>query len=151
MPTPPSPKITVVPLIVRPTDMDADRNVNNARYFEYFEFARHEHLLRLDVFQHTVPVVANFMSVAENTCRYLAPAYYGDSLLIWVLTHTIGNSSFQLVYRVWREKDEALIAAGHSVQVWMDENNKPTPLPNHVRESLEKSHYPDIPPMPARD
>ena len=105
-------------------------------YFEYFEVARHEHLIRLGILAPTVPIVSNFMAVAENTCRYLAPAYYGDILLIWVATHMVGNSSFQLVYRVWRERDEVLVAAGHSVQVWLNEENQPTALPPHVKEVL---------------
>jgi len=36
-------------------------------------------------------------------------------LSIWTATHAVGRSSFQLVYRIWRENDGALIAAAYSV------------------------------------
>lgn len=149
--TPPSPHITTTRLVVRPRDMDADRNVNNAVYFEYFHQSRLEHLARLGVCDPRSPRSANTFALAENTCQYLAPSFYGDVLLIWTATHTVGRSSFQLVYRVWRESDEVLIAAAHSVQVWLDQHNRPTPLPPAVRESLTESLCPDVPKMPSRE
>lgn len=83
--------------------------------------------------------------------RYLAPSYYGDVLRIWTATHAVGQSRFQLVYRGWRERDEVLIAAAHSVQVWLDEHNRPTPLPPMVREALLTSRCNELAKMPARE
>ena len=143
--------ITVTQLIVRPADMDADRNVNNAVYFEYFHQSRLEHLARLGVWQPRGSQENNVFALAENTCRYLAPSFYGDVLSIWTATHAVGNSSFQLVYRIWRQSDDALIAASHSVQVWLDETNKPALLPPLVREGLTASLCTDLPKMPSRD
>lgn len=150
MPNTPCSHITVTPLVVRPNDMDADRNVNNAVYCEYFHQSRLEHLTRLRVYHPHSPRGDNLFALAENTCRYLAPSYYGDVLLIWTVTHAVGQSSFQLVYRVWRESDEALIAAAHSVQVWLDERNRPGPLNPMVREALMTSQCHELPKMPAR-
>ena len=45
-----SPHVTMTEIVVRPNDMDADRNVDNAPYFEYFHQARLEHLHRLGVY-----------------------------------------------------------------------------------------------------
>ena len=143
--------VTVTTLIVRPADMDADRNVNNAVYFEYFHQSRLEHLARLGVWRPRGPQDNNLFALAENTCRYLAPSFYGDVLLIWTATHAVGQSSFQLVYRIWRQSDDALIAASHSVQVWLDECNQPTSLPLPVREGLTASLCTDLPKMLPRD
>ncbi len=151
MSMPPCPHVTVTPLVVRPSDMDADRNVNNAVYFEYLHQARLEHLTRLGIYQPRGCRSANIFALAESTCRYLAPSYYGDVLRIWTVTHAVGRSSFQLIYRVWRESDAVLIAAAHSVQVWLDEHNRPTPLPPAVRDALTASLCPDIPKMPPRE
>lgn len=152
MPNPPCSHVTVTPLVVRPRDMDADRNVNNAVYFEYFHHSRLEHLIRLDVWQLRGDTRNdNSFAIAETTCRYLGPSFYGDVLLIWTATHSVGRSSFQLVYQVWREGDEALIAAAHSVQVWLDEENKPAPLPPAVRTALTDSLCPELPKFPSRD
>ena len=143
--------VTVTTLIVRPADMDADRNVNNAVYFEYFHQSRLEHLARLGVWRPRGSQDENLFALAENTCRYLAPSFYGDVLLIWTVTHAVGQSSFQLVYRIWRKSDDALIAAAHSVQVWLDGRNQPTSLPLPVREGLTASLCTDLPKMPPRD
>jgi acyl-CoA thioester hydrolase len=151
MPKPACTHVTVTRLVVRPTDMDSDRNVNNAVYFEYFQQARLEHLTRLGVVSPADFRRGSVLALAENTCRYLIPCYYGDVLLIWTATHSVGRTSFQLTYRVWREGDEKLIAAGSSAQVWLDQDNKPTPLPASVREVLNASVCPDLPKMPSRD
>ncbi len=143
--------LTVTPLIVRPRDMDAYRNVNNAVYFEYFHQSRLEHLARLGVWRPRGSQDDNLFALAENTCRYLAPSFYGDVLLIWTATHAVGQSSFQLVFRIWRQSDNALIAAAHSVQVWLDGHQQPTSLPLPVREGLTASLCPDLPKMPPRE
>ncbi|GIX49401.1 MAG: hypothetical protein KatS3mg131_3612 [Candidatus Tectimicrobiota bacterium] len=150
MPPLPCDHVTLTRLVVRPRDMDADRNVNNAVYFEYFHQARLEHLARLGVYHPRAPRRDNLFALAENTCRYLAPSYYGDVLLIWTATHAVGRSSFQLVYRVWREEDEALIAAAHSVQVWLGAHGGSAPLPPAVHAALAASCCPHLPKLPPR-
>ena len=92
----------------------------------------------------------NVFVVAETTCRYMAPAFYGYVLLLWTATHAVGRSSFQLVYQVWREGDGALIAAGHSVQVWLGKGNRAAPLPAVARKALTASLCPDLPKLPSR-
>lgn len=90
------------------------------------------------------PQYANLFALVENTCRYLAPAYYGDVLILWTATHAVGKSSFQLVYHVWREKDEMLTALGHSVQVWLSETRQATRLPSAVCTALTTALYPEL-------
>jgi len=119
--------------------MDADRNLNNAVYFEYFHQSRLEHLARLGVWQPRGSGDKNFFALAENTCRYLAPSFYWDVLEIWTATHAVGKSSFQLVYQIWRQSDDTLIAASHSVQVWLDGRQQPPSLPPPVRKGLTAS------------
>jgi len=150
MRNPPCDHVTATRLAVRPTDMDADRNVNNGVYFDYFHVARFEHLARVRAFQPSRVRTGNLFALAENTCRYLAPAFYPDALLIWTATHAVGRSSFQLVYQVWREDDDALIAAGNSVQVWLDEANRSTPIPAPVQAALSTSLCPHLPKLPER-
>ncbi len=57
--TPPSPHITITHVVVRPNDMDADRHVSNAVYFDYFYQARLEHLRRLGIYDVGNPQYAN--------------------------------------------------------------------------------------------
>lgn len=126
---------------VRSTDLDAQRHVNNAVYFEYFEQARLDHLRRLGF----LPVYApgdgprHSIAIVETTCRYKAPAHYGDALLVKVTTREVRQRSFALAYEVRREADGVLVAEGDSVQVWLDETGRAALLPEVVRQAMEGS------------
>ncbi|MBI3030475.1 MAG: acyl-CoA thioesterase [Candidatus Rokubacteria bacterium] len=132
---------TVFPIAVRSTDLDGLRHVNNAVYFQYFEQARLAHLARLGFLPTYVPGEGprHAIAIAETTCRYRAPAYYGDTLLVTVRTREVRRRSFSLTYEVRRQADGVLVAEGESAQVWIDEHERPAPLPDGVRESLEAS------------
>ncbi len=142
---PPSPHLTTTRVVVRPNDMDADRNVSNAVNFDYFYQARLEHLHRLGIFDIENLQYANLFALVENTCRYLVPGYYGDVLILWTATHAVGTSSFQCVYHVWRERDETLIALGYSAQVWLGGTRQSMPLPPNVSVALTATLYPELP------
>jgi len=133
---------TVFRISVRSTDLDAQRHVNNAVYFQYFEQARLEHLKRLGFLAKYAPGEGprHSIAIAETTCRYKAPAYYGDTLLVKVGTREVRQRSFALAYEVRREGDGALLAEGESVQVWLDEAGRPASLPEPLRLNLEGSH-----------
>ena len=132
---------TVVPIAVRSTDLDGQRHVNNAVFFEYFEQARLAHLARLGFLLTYAPGDGprHSIAIAETTCRYKAPAYYGDTLLVTVQTREVRQRSFSLTYEVRRQADGALVAEGESAQVWIDEQERPIPLPDGARRSLEAS------------
>jgi acyl-CoA thioester hydrolase len=68
--------------------------------------------------------------LAHANVDYKSPAKFGDMLDIEVKTGEIRNSSYELLYRVTRRQDGALIAAGKTVQVCFNfELNAPTRLP----------------------
>lgn len=132
---------TVFPITVRSSDLDGLRHVNNAVYFQYFEQARLAHLARLgfnppyargDGPRHSI-------AIAQNACRYKAPAHYGDVLLVKVRTTAVRERSFALAYEVRREGDGTLVAEGESVQVWLGGDGRAAPLPPEVRRALEAS------------
>lgn len=128
-------------MTVRSTDIDADQIVNNARYFEYFEQVRLEHLIALGIMSRARPAGAprRSFTLAETTCRFRAPARYRDQLLLRAWTQQVRTRSFILGYDIVRHDDGALIAEGSSAQVWLDANGTPTPLDDAVRRALEAS------------
>lgn len=132
---------TVFPIAVRSTDLDGQRHVNNAVFFQYFEQARLAHLARLGFLPTYAPGdgTRHSIAIAETSCRYKAPAYYGDTLLVTVRTREVRQRSFSLSYEVRREADGVLVAEGESAQVWIDEQERPAPLPDALRRSLEGS------------
>lgn len=135
------PRITEYRMRVRSTDMDSDRIVNNARYFEYFEQARLEHLATLEIVRRPrLPGdPARSFTIAETTCRYRAPLRHRDEIVVRAWTEEIRNRSFILGYDIRRADDDSVSAEGTSAQVWLDADGRPATLPDDVREALEAS------------
>ena len=136
-----TPLVTEHRLVVRSTDMDADQIVNNARYFEYFEQVRLEHLVALQLFRRPRAPGESRRSftIAETTCRYRAPLRHRDVVLGKAWTSKVGTRSFELAYQLSRDSDGVVVAEGSSAQVWLGEDGKPAPLPDEVRQALTES------------
>ncbi len=134
--------ITSIELEVRSTDIDGDGIVNNAVYFVYFEQVRLVHLMRLGIiWRPRRPGERNF-TLAATEARFLAPLTYPETVIASAWTARVGNSSFGLEYELTRKSDGIPVARGSSVQVWLDESGRPTPLPPLVRQALEDSLRP---------
>lgn len=117
--------VTEIRITVRSTDMDADRNVNNAVYFSYFEQSRLEHLLRLGVIRWPPgPADRPQFALAETSARFRAPAVHRDVLTVATCTVEVRTRSFTLGFTVRRPADGVLICEGASAQVWLDDHGR---------------------------
>jgi len=97
-------------------DLDALGHVNNAIYLSYMETARIKFLVDLLTVTslHDLPVI-----MAEATCTYKAPAFFGEQLTVGVGVSRFGSKSFDMTYRI-DAGDGRLIALGKTVQVMYD-------------------------------
>jgi acyl-CoA thioester hydrolase len=119
-------------------DVDALNHLNHAAYFPFMETLRCDYYL--PILGVTDPRELDII-IAEATCRYLAPAFYGDEMLGEVAPgRPLGRSSFQLLYRFRRpERPESVFARGRSVAVCYDyEHGKKKPIEPRVRARLEE-------------
>ena len=89
----------------------------------------------------------NFV-LAEVTCRYLSPAYLGETLLIGIRARRLGNKSFHFEYRMLDKASGRLVVEGKSVQVMYDYQRKQSmPLSEKIRDAmvtLEKLQLTDL-------
>lgn len=133
--------VTEVDIRVRSTDMDADGIVNNARYFEYFEQARLEHLVAIGLVKRPRPPGERSrpFTIAETTCRFKAPTRHRDELVVRAWTQEVGNRSFILGYEIVRSEGGSLVAEGSSAQVWLDAEGRPALLDDDARAMLARS------------
>jgi len=123
-------------LHVRSCDIDSQQVVNNARYFEYFQDVRLDHLF--SIIPHTLwPEGQSFM-LAQTTCSYKSPLRFREEAVSCAWTSEVRTRSFSLNYSISRP-DGSPVAEGNSVQVWLGADGKPTPLPDNVRLALEQS------------
>jgi acyl-CoA thioester hydrolase len=135
------PEFTELEIRVRSTDVDAQGIMNNARYFEYFEQARLDHLVALGVLpaDRSERGPGRTFTIAETTCRYKAPTYHRDVLRVRAWVQEVRNRSFVLAYDITRQRDTVLVAEGSSALVWLDAENRPTPMDDRVRTTLTRS------------
>jgi acyl-CoA thioesterase FadM len=99
-------------------DLDVLRHLNHAAYFPMMETLRCEYYLGL--LESQDPSRLDII-IAEATCRYLAPAGYGDELVGEVApTLPLGRSSFVLVYRFRDARTSRPTALGRTVIVTYD-------------------------------
>lgn len=132
--------ITETEVHVRSTDMDADGIVNNARYFEFFEQGRLEHLLTIGLIQRPrLSDEPRSFTIAETTCRYRQPTRHPDQLRVRTWTQEVRNRSFIFGYRIVRGMDDAVVAEGTSAQVWLDGDGAPVALDQAARAALVES------------
>ena len=133
--------VTEYVMRVRSTDMDSDRIVNNAHYFEYFQEARLVHLHALGVIggQRREGDPDRSFTLAETTCTYRSPLRYRDEIVVRAWTKEVRTRSFSLAYEIAISGSDTIVAQGSSAQVWLDQSGKPTPLPDVLRDALQAS------------
>ncbi len=108
-----------------------------ASYLRWFEIGRTELLRELGILQDELFGQGILLPVAQVKCEYKSPAVHDDILTIHTTIEKIGNKSIFFVYEVRRKKDGALLANGHTVNVFARANVS-VEIPPPVRAKLEK-------------
>jgi acyl-CoA thioester hydrolase len=115
-------------------DLDALGHVNNAVYFTYMEVARTRffmELLNIDTPEQLAVIVA------EATCTFRAPAFFGERLTVGLGISRFGHKSFDIVYKI-QTRDGRLVATAKTVMVAYDYGRQQTiPISDDLRAKLE--------------
>jgi acyl-CoA thioester hydrolase len=98
-------------------DLDALGHVNNVVFVAFLEDARVQYWRELRGGLHVKGI--DFI-LAEATCRYHSPAYFGETLAIGIRVCGVGNKSFRFDYRIEDKATGRLVVEGTSVQVMYD-------------------------------
>ena len=70
-----------------------------------------------------------FIAVAEVKCRYRAPVYYDDEVLIRTRLKTVRESVVVFSYELVRAASNTLVADGETTHIVTDAKMKVAPLP----------------------
>jgi len=123
------------PIEVRFRDLDAMGHVNNAVVVSFMEQARFQWwrtFLGGRKFQEE-----GFL-IARAEVDYRMPILLGDDVRVELHCSRVGNSSFELTYRITKGLGGDLFAEGRTVQVMLDfATNRPKNLESGTREWLE--------------
>lgn len=70
-----------------------------------------------------------FIAVAEATCRYRAPAYYDEEVVVRTTLKTVRESVIIFSYELTKAEGGKLIAEGETTHIVTDSNMKVVALP----------------------
>lgn len=117
-------------------DVDMQKVVHNSNYLHYAEIGRVEYLRERGMpYQEVVTRFHIEMVLAESHCYFKKPARYDDLLEIRVGIGDIRNSSFKVVYEIYRPSREDVIALIRTHHVCVDGDTfRPVRIPEEVRE-----------------
>ena len=118
-------------------DLDALGHVNNAVLVTFLEQARF-HWWR--GYLAGRPFEAEGFLIARVEADYKIPILLEDQVRIEVRCTKVGNTSFELAYRVLRGADGAVFAEAKTIQVMLDfTTQRPVPLTGPARAWLDAS------------
>ena len=118
-------------------DTDQMGMVYYANHLRFFEIARNEFLRQAKVpYREFEQTHGLFLPVAEAQVHYKQPARYDDELSIRAVVSEVGRASARFEYEVWRIRDGALIASGHTVHACITREGRVARLPEAMRAAL---------------
>ena len=124
------------PVEVRYEDVDAQRHVNNVRFFTYMEQARARYLQALRLWDGR-DFDAIGIILVEAGCTYKAPIEFGANLSVGVRCSRIGHKSLDLLYTIRDVDSGQEMASGRTILVAYDYHRAASVLvPDTWRQAL---------------
>jgi acyl-CoA thioester hydrolase len=124
-------------LRVRYAETDKMGVVYHANYLIWFEIGRTEYCRARGFSYRDMEESENaFLVVVESYCRYKAPAYYDDILVVRTHITELRRRSLRFGYEIIREPDGTVIAEGETGHVVTDENGRVRSMPQGFAELL---------------
>ena len=116
-------------------DNDVYGHINNVVYYSFFDTAVNRYLIERDALNILKSDVIGF--VIETQCKYFSPIAYPDMIHVGLKVTHLGNSSAKYEVAIFKNDVDIASAAGSFVHVYVNRStNKPTPIPQNVREIL---------------
>ena len=125
------------PLRVRYSETDKMGVVYYANYLVWFEIGRAEYCrARGFSYRDMEENDDAFLVVAESYCRYKAPAYYDDELLIRTHITELRRRSLRFGYEIVRPSDGQIISEGETGHVVTDSSGRVRSFPEGYAQRL---------------
>ena len=132
-------------LRVRYAETDRMGVVYHANYLVWFEIGRTEFCRARGFSYRDMEENSDaFLVVAESYCRYKAPAFYDDELIVRTHITELRRRSLRFGYEIVRLSDAKIIAEGETGHVVTDGNGRVKSMPEHYRDLLSAIPEEDI-------
>jgi acyl-CoA thioester hydrolase len=117
-------------LRVRYAETDQMGVVYHANHLIWFEVGRVEMMRELGFsYRDMEREDGRFIAVAEATCRYRAPSYYDEEIVVRTRLKSVRESVVVFNYELVRADDRTLLAEGETTHIVTDAKMKVAALP----------------------
>jgi acyl-CoA thioester hydrolase len=117
-------------LRVRYAETDQMGVVYHSNHLIWFEVGRVEFMRQMGFsYRDMERDDGRFIAVAEATCRYRAPVYYDEEVLVRTQLKTVRESVVIFSYTLVRADNGTLLAEGETTHIVTDSNMKVSTLP----------------------
>lgn len=117
-------------LRVRYAETDQMGVVYHSNHLIWFEVGRVELLRQLGFsYRDMEREDGRYIAVGEAKCRYRAPVYYDEEVIVRTKLKNVRESVIVFAYELTRASDGALLAEGETTHIVTDSNMKVTGLP----------------------
>ena len=125
------------PIDVRYGDLDPQGHLNNAKYLTYFEQARIQYFVELDLFRPGQSFFDIGVIMAEACVTFHAPVEYGDPVKVGVRVSKLGNKSMRVEQGIFHAESGEMQASGYVILVAYDYHARKTvPIPAKMRDNI---------------
>ncbi|MBI4454185.1 acyl-CoA thioesterase [Candidatus Woesearchaeota archaeon] len=119
-------------------DTDAGQVVYYANYFRWFESGRRELFRSLKIDYIELDKSGIITPVVEAHCSYFHPARYDDIVVVETRISEIKEKSIKFENKVFRKKDRKLLAAGYTINVFVDKKKmKSIKISESIRKKIK--------------
>lgn len=127
-------------LRVRYAETDKMGVVYHANHLIWFEIGRTEFCRARGIaYKDMEESEEAFLVVAEAYCRYKAPAFYDDELIVRTRITELRRRSLRFGYEIVRASDDHIIAEGETGHVVTDSQGRVRTFPEQIRMMLAAS------------
>lgn len=102
---------TSLRIVVRPTEIDVNGHVNNAKFVEYLEWAREEWYEAAGLTHERLLEVGAITVTVNLNLNYRKEAFQGENLTVTTRPERLGRTSFALKQEIRRENGEVVADA----------------------------------------
>lgn len=125
------------PIEVRYGDLDPQGHLNNAKYLTYFEQARINYFVHLELFEPGQSFMDIGVIMAEARVTFHAPVEFGMPVEAGVRVSRLGNKSMTVEQNIVHAGTGDVLASGQVILVAFDYHaNKSIPIPGEMRARI---------------
>jgi acyl-CoA thioester hydrolase len=114
------PRVVESEVRVRYAETDAEGVVYYANHFIYMEVGRINFLRALGIDRAFWQRAGIGLVIVEASCKYRAPGYFDDLLVVRTSLEEVKRSSFSMRYEIVNQQSRVLLAEGRTVQVFVN-------------------------------